>query len=35
MAEEKINYMSMVVARKNNNTDNRGNGVTQTIVETA
>ena len=27
MAEEKINYMSMVVARKNNNTDNRGNGV--------
>ena len=25
MAEEKINYMSMAVARKNTNTDNRGN----------
>lgn len=27
MAKEKINYMSMAVARKNTNTDNRGNGV--------
>ena len=27
MAKEKINYMSMAVARKYTNTDNRGNGV--------